>query len=476
VLEGESALDESMLTGEPMPVAKAPGDKLVGATINGASALVMRAERVGAETVLARIVALVGEAQRSRAPIQRLADRAAGVFVPAVVAIAAATFAAWALVGPQPRLAHALVNAVAVLIIACPCALGLATPMSIMVATGKGATMGVLFRDAEALETIGRIDTLVVDKTGTLTEGRPAVVSAIATGAFSEPEVVRLAASLERASEHPIAAALVRAAAARGLTTAEPRGFVALAGRGARGQVDGRPLAVGSARLMADLGIDVAAVSAPADELRAAGQTVVYVAADSQLAGLLGVADPIKETTAEALRALRADGLRVIMLTGDGAATARAVARQLGFEAGDVVADALPVDKADIVARLQKEGRVVAMAGDGINDAPALARAAVGIAMGDGTDVAMQSAGVTLVRGDLRGIVRARRLGRATLTNIRQNLVFAFAYNSLGIPIAAGVLYPVLGLLLAPSMAAAAMAGSSVSVIGNALRLRSTRA
>jgi Cu+-exporting ATPase len=475
VLEGEGAVDESMLTGEPMPVAKAPGDRLVGATVNGAGAFVMRAERVGADTVLARIVELVGEAQRSRAPIQRAADAAAGLFVPAVIAIAALTFAIWAAVGPAPRLAYALVNAVAVLIIACPCALGLATPMSIMVATGKGATLGVLFRDAEAIETLAKVDTLVVDKTGTLTEGRPALVSAVPLGALDEAALVRLAASLERPSEHPLAAALARAAATRGLATVEPRGFEALAGRGVRGTVEERAIALGNARLMADANVDVGPADARARELREAGQTVVYVAADGRLAGLLGVADPIKESASAALAALRAEGLRVVMLTGDGAATAHAVARALAFAPADVVADALPADKAEAVARLAAEGRVVAMAGDGINDAPALARAAVGIAMGTGTDVAMQSAGVTLLRGDLRGIVRARRLGRATLANIRQNLFFAFVYNSLGVPIAAGVLYPVFGLLLAPPIAAAAMAWSSVSVIGNALRLRRAR-
>jgi len=475
VLEGEGSVDESMLTGEPVPVAKGPGDRLVGATVNGTGGFVMRAERVGAETVLARIVELVGEAQRSRAPIQRAADAAAGLFVPAVVAVAVATFAIWAAVGPQPRLAHALVNAVAVLIIACPCALGLATPMSIMVATGRGATLGVLFRNAEALEGLARVDTLVIDKTGTLTAGRPEVVSAVALGALPEDELVRLAASLERRSEHPLAAAIGRAATARRLATAEPRSFEALAGRGVRGDVDGRPVALGSARFLADAGVEVASGATRADELRALGQTVVHVAVDGRLAGLLGVADPVKDTAAEALRALRAEGLRVVMATGDGAATALVVGRALGFDAADVVADASPADKAELVARLQREGRVVAMAGDGINDAPALARAAVGIAMGTGTDVAMQSAGVTLVRGELGGIVRARRLGRATLANIRQNLFFAFVYNGLGVPIAAGVLYPAFGLLLAPAFAAAAMSASSVCVIGNALRLRAVR-
>jgi Cu+-exporting ATPase len=475
VLEGASAVDESMLTGEPMPVAKQPGDKVVGATINGAGAFVMRAERVGHETMLARIVDLVSEAQRSRAPIQRLADVAAAWFVPAVVVVAVATFATWAAAGPEPRLAHALVNAVAVLIIACPCALGLATPMSIMVASGKGATMGVLFRNAEAIEILGKVDTLVVDKTGTLTEGRPELVAAVPFGDVAEAELIRLAASVERPSEHPLATALRRAATARGLTLPEPARFEALAGRGVRASVDGRAVVVGSARLFSELGVDITSAETRAAQLRADAASVVYVAADGRLAGILGVADPVKATAAEALRALRAEGLRVVMLTGDGAATAHAVARQLGLEARDVVADALPADKADAVARLQAEGRVVAMAGDGINDAPALARAQVGIAMGTGADVALESAGVTLVRGDLRGIVRARRLSRATLANIRQNLFFAFVYNSLGIPIAAGVLYPVFGLLLSPTLAAGAMAWSSVSVIGNALRLRSAR-
>ena len=476
VLEGESSVDESMLTGEPMPVLKAAGDRVVGATLNGAGALVMRAERVGAETVLARIVALVGEAQRSRAPIQRLADVAAGFFVPVVIAVAAATFVLWATVGPEPRLAHALVNAVAVLIIACPCALGLATPMSIMVATGRGATLGVLFRNAEAIEAIGKVDTLVIDKTGTLTEGRPELVSVVALAEVTEPELVRIAASLDRPREHPLGAALLRAAVARGLATVEPVGFEALAGRGVRGAVDGQPVGLGGPRLMSELGVDTAAAEARAGELRAAAQTVVYVAMGARLVGLLGIADPIKDTAAEALRALRAEGLRVVMLTGDGAATAHAVARTLAIDQqADVIADALPADKAAAVAGLQAQGRVVAMAGDGINDAPALAQAQVGIAMGTGTDVAMQSASVTLVRGDLRGIVRARRLGRATLGNIRQNLFFAFIYNGIGVPIAAGALYPVFGLLLSPTLAAAAMACSSVSVIGNALRLRSAR-
>ena len=473
VLEGRGAVDESMLTGEPLPVEKGPGDKLVGATVNGTGAFVMRADRVGAETLLARIVALVNEAQRSRAPLQRTADVVASVFVPTVVAAAAVTFALWATVGPAPRLAHALVNAIAVLIIACPCALGLATPMSIMVAMGKGATMGVLFKNAEALELLRTVDTLVIDKTGTLTVGRPELVSVLPLGGVSEAELVRVSASLERASEHPLGAAITRGAETRGVRPAHVTDFEALPGRGVRGRVEGRAVALGNARLMGELGVDTGALAGRADELRARAQTVVHVAVDGRLAGLLGVADAVKDSAAEAVRALRAEGLRLVMLTGDGAATARAVARELGID--EVIADALPADKDEAVRRLQREGRIVAMAGDGINDAPALARAQVGIAMGTGTDVAMQSAGVTLVRGDLRGLVRARRLGAATVANIRQNLFFAFVYNALGVPLAAGALYPAFGVLLAPSLAAAAMAASSVSVIGNALRLRRVR-
>jgi Cu+-exporting ATPase len=472
VLEGGSAVDESMLTGEAIPVEKTPGARVVGAAVNGTGALIMKAERVGADTLLAQIVKLVGEAQRSRAPIQRLADVAAGAFVPAVIVTSLLTFAVWALAGPEPRLAHALVNAIAVLIIACPCALGLATPMSIMVATGKGATMGVLFKNAEALEVLRKVDTLVVDKTGTLTQGKPRLTSVHAQGG-TDDALLRLAASLERGSEHPLATAIVGGADERRLTLAAAADFESLTGRGVRGVVEGRRVALGNAQLMTDLGLDVAPVAARAGELRATGQTVMFVSVDGALSGLVGVADPVKDGAAAAIRELRAEGLRVVMLTGDSRATAQAVARELGIE--DVVAEVLPADKARAIEQLKKDGRTVAMAGDGINDAPALAAAHVGIAMGTGTDIAMESAGVTLVKGDLRGIVRARRLSGATLANIKQNLFFAFVYNSLGVPLAAGVLYPALGLLLTPTVAAAAMAFSSVSVIGNALRLRSAR-
>src|SRR5450432_3631155 len=460
VLEGTSNVDESMVTGEPLAVSKKVSDRLIGATVNGTGSLVMRAEKVGSETLLARIIAMVSEAQRSRAPIQKLADVVAGYFVPIVIGIAILTFAVWSLVGPEPRLAHALVNAVAVLIIACPCALGLATPMSIMVATGKGASVGVLFKNAEAIEVLRKVDTLVVDKTGTLTEGKPKLVTVVPLGA-AEPELLRLAAGLERGASE------------RGATAATAADFESLTGRGVQGTVDGRRVALGNAALMLELGVDALSASARADELRADGQTVMYVAVDGKLAGLVGVADPIKESAAEALRALHDEGLRIIMLTGDNAITAQVVAKKLGVD--EVVAEVLPADKAAAVRRLQAEGRVVAMAGDGVNDAPALAQAQVGIAMGTGTDVAMESAGVTLVKGDLRGIVRARRLSRATIGNIKQNLFFAFVYNALGVPIAAGALYPAFGILLTPTMAAAAMAFSSVSVIGNALRLRSAR-
>ncbi|MGQ0535057.1 MAG: copper-translocating P-type ATPase, partial [Methanobacteriota archaeon] len=471
VVDGRSAVDESMVTGESMPVEKTPGTKVIGATVNGTGTLVVRAERVGRDSLLSQIVHMVAEAQRSRAPIQKLADRVSAVFVPVVVLVAVATFLSWYFVGPEPRLAHAVVNSVAVLIIACPCALGLATPMSIMVATGKGATMGVLFRDAEAIEELRKVDTLVTDKTGTLTEGRPRLVAVEALERIPDAEVLRLAASLERGSEHPLAAAIVEGAKARGLSLAKVGGFESVTGKGVRGTVDGRAVALGNAALMADLGVGVDAAAAKADAMRQDGTTVMFVAVDGRLAALVGVADPVKATTAAALEALRAEGVRVIMVTGDGRATAEAVARRLRI--ASVEAEVLPEEKVKIVARLQAEGRVVAMAGDGVNDAPALAKADVGIAMGTGTDVAMQSAPVTLVKGDLGGIARARRLSHATLRNIRQNLFWAFAYNTLGIPLAAGLLYPVFGLLLSPIIAAAAMSFSSVSVVWNSLRLRS---
>jgi P-type Cu+ transporter len=470
VLEGRSSVDESMITGEPMPVEKEPGARVTGATVNGTGGFVMRAERVGAETLLAQIVRMVSEAQRSRAPIQRLADVVAGIFVPAVVALAVITFIVWGVAGPDPRLAHALVNAIAVLIIACPCALGLATPMSIMVATGKGATLGVLFKNAEAIEVLRKVDTLVVDKTGTLTEGKPKLVSVVPLSDLPENELVRLAATLERGSEHPLAAAIVNGAAERGVPISSAAAFESLTGKGVRGTVGGRAVALGNLKLLDEMGVDPGSGRERADALRADGQTVMFLMVDGKVAGLVGVADPVKETTPEALKQLHQEGLRVVMLTGDSRATADAVARKLGID--EVMAEVLPADKADAIKRLQAQGRFVAMAGDGINDAPALAQAQVGIAMGTGTDVAMESAGVTLLKGDLRGIVRARRLSRATLGNIKQNLFFAFVYNTLGVPIAAGVLYPFFGLLLTPVMAAAAMAFSSVSVIGNALRLR----
>jgi P-type Cu+ transporter len=473
VVEGKSVVDESMITGEPIPVEKAPDGRLIGGTVNGTGSLVMRAERVGSETLLAQIVRMVAEAQRSRAPIQRLADVVASYFVPAVIAVAILTFIVWALVGPEPRLAYAIVNAVAVLIIACPCALGLATPMSIMVATGKAASLGVLFKNAEAMETLRRVDTLVVDKTGTLTEGKPKLVAVVPAPGLSEDELLRLGASLEKASEHPLAAAIVAGAEARGLRLPPARGFQSITGQGVKAEVDGKPSSLGNRKLMDEGGIDVSSLLAQAEQLRADGQTVMFVSVAGRFAGLLGVADPIKESARTAIRALHAEGLRILMLTGDNRTTAKVVADKLGID--DVIAEVLPQEKAAAVKKLQGEGRFVAMAGDGINDAPALAQAQVGIAMGTGTDVAMHSADVTLVRGDLNGIVRARRLSQATIRNIKQNLFFAFVYNSLGVPIAAGILYPILGLLLSPIFAAAAMAGSSVSVIGNALRLRRVR-
>jgi Cu+-exporting ATPase len=469
VIGGGSAVDESMVTGESIPVEKHPGDRVIGATVNGTGSVIMRADRVGAETLLSQIVRMVAEAQRSRAPIQKLADTVAGYFVPAVVGVAVITFGIWALAGPDPRLAHALINAVAVLIIACPCALGLATPMSIMVATGKGATMGVLFKNAEAIEVMRKVNTLVVDKTGTLTEGKPKLVTVKPAPGFEEQRVLQLAASLERGSEHPLAAAIVAGAESRGLQLPPSEKFASIPGKGVSGTIEGRNVALGNAALMKELGIDPK-LTAAAEEHRAEGQTVMFVSVDGIEAGIVGVADPIKATTPEAIRQLHGDGVSIVMLTGDSRATAQAVARKLGID--EVFAEVLPDQKAEIVKRLQKQGRTVAMAGDGVNDAPALAQAQVGIAMGTGTDVAMESAGVTLVKGDLRGIVRARLLSRATMRNIKENLFFAFIYNALGVPIAAGVLYPAFGILLSPVIAAAAMSFSSVSVVGNALRLR----
>jgi Cu+-exporting ATPase len=470
VLEGVSALDESMVTGESIPTEKTAGARLIGATVNGTGSLLMRAERVGSDTLLAQIVHMVSEAQRSRAPIQRLADVASGYFVPAVVLVALATLAIWGIWGPEPRLAHAVVNAVAVLIIACPCALGLATPMSIMVGTGRGALAGVLIKNAEALEIMEKVNTLVVDKTGTLTEGKPKLVSVVPIAGFEEPEVLRLGASLERASEHPLAAAIVNGAQERGMALAPTNDFRSFTGKGVAGSVEGRQVALGNLKLFEELDISASDLAAHADALRGDGQTVMLIAIDGRAAGLLGVADPVKATTADAIRALHEEGVQVIMLTGDNRTTAEAVARKLGIDR--IEAEVLPEQKSQVVKELQAQGRIVAMAGDGINDAPALAQAQVGIAMGTGTDVAMESAGVTLVKGDLRGIVRAVRLSRATMRNIRQNLFFAFVYNVLGIPVAAGVLYPFFGLLLSPIIAAAAMSFSSVSVIANALRLR----
>ncbi len=470
VLDGSTTVDESMVTGEPIPVEKGARAKVTGGTVNGTGTFVMEAQRVGSDTLLAQIVRMVSEAQRSRAPIQRLADTVSGWFVPIVILVAVLTFAIWAFFGPEPRFAHALVNAVAVLIIACPCALGLATPMSIMVGTGRGAELGVLLRNAEALEVMEQVDTVVVDKTGTLTEGKPALTSVVAQPGFDEATLLRLVASLEAVSEHPLASAIVRGARERGVTPVAVADFRSITGKGVTGVVEGRAVAIGNAALLADLGAKADAVAAEADRLRVNGESVMFIAVDGALAGLIAVADRIKETTGEAIRALQAEGLRIVMLTGDSRVTAEAVARSVGIDT--VEAEVLPEQKAAVIKRLQAEGRRVAMAGDGINDAPALAQADVGIAMGTGTDVAMESAGVTLVQGDLRGLVRARRLSRATMKNIRQKLFFAFVYNALGVPVAAGVLYPAFGILLSPIIASAAMTFSSVSVIGNALRLR----
>jgi len=473
VQDGESNVDESMVTGEPIPVEKTAGEKLIGATVNGTGSMLMRAEKVGADTLLSQIVQMVAEAQRSRAPIQKLVDIVSSYFVPVVVIIAVATFVVWWNWGPEPALAYAIINAVAVLIIACPCALGLATPMSIMVGTGKGAMMGVLIKNAEALEVLRKVDTIVIDKTGTLTEGKPQLVSIVAVDGFAEHDILRLGASLERASEHPLAEAIVRGAEAKDVELISTDNFKSITGKGVTGTVDGRNVALGNLKLLESLAIDSGDLPQLAEEGRSEGQTVMLVAIDGKAAGLIGVADPIKESTPEAIADLHREGLTVVMLTGDSRTTAMAVASKLDID--QVEAEVLPDQKAEIVKKLQAEGKIVAMAGDGINDAPALAQAQVGIAMGTGTDVAMESAGVTLVKGDLRGIVRARRLSRAVMSNIRQNLFFAFAYNSLGVPVAAGVLYPVFGILLSPIIAAAAMSFSSVSVIANSLRLRNLK-
>ena len=470
VVDGKSNVDESMVTGEPLAVSKGVGAKVIGGTINGSGALILRADKVGRDTMLARIVQMVAEAQRSRAPIQRLADQVAGWFVPLVIGVAALAFIAWMMFGPEPRFSYALVAAVSVLIIACPCALGLATPMSIMVGVGRGAQSGVLIKNAEALERMEKIDTLVVDKTGTLTEGKPKVTAIRTTSSISEPDLLKLTASLEQASEHPLGAAIVAAARERNIALLEVRDFAAPSGKGVSGIIDGRNVVIGNRKIIDDAGIDTSSLDADAEKLRGEGATAVYVAVDGKAAGIIAIADPIKATTSSALRKLKDSGIHVVMLTGDNATTAKAVAAKLGID--DVKADVLPEDKSRIVSELRKQGHAVAMAGDGVNDAPALAAADVGIAMGTGTDVAIESAGVTLLKGDLEGIARARRLSEATMSNIRQNLFFAFVYNAAGVPIAAGVLYPIFGLLLSPIIAAAAMALSSVSVIGNALRLR----
>ena len=473
VLDGRSSLDESMVTGESMPVTKQAGDKLIGGTLNQSGALIMRAEKVGRDTLLARIVQMVAEAQRTAAPIQRLADQVSGWFVPLVILIAIAAFIAWAMFGPEPRFTFGLVAAVTVLIIACPCALGLATPMSIMVGVGRGAELGVLIKNAVALERMEKIDTLVVDKTGTLTEGKPKVTAIVPAPGFDEQELLRLAASVERASEHPLADAIVAAADERKIALAQVNDFDSPTGKGALGKVDGKRVVLGQGRFMTELGIDTAALEGEADRLRQDGATAIFAAIDGKAAGILAIADPVKATTPAALNALKAEGIRIVMLTGDNRTTAEAVARRLGID--EVQAEILPDQKSAVVEKLRREGRVVAMAGDGVNDAPALAAADVGIAMGTGTDVAIESAGITLLKGDLSGIVRARRLSHATMKNIRQNLFFAFVYNAAGVPVAAGVLYPFFGILLSPMIGAAAMALSSVSVVGNALRLRRAR-
>jgi Cu+-exporting ATPase len=473
VLEGSSTIQESMVTGEPLPVEKHPGDAVIGSTINGTGSFVMRAEKVGSETLLARIVTLVAEAQRSRAPIQRLADVVAGFFVPAVILIAVVTFVVWSWIGPPPAMTYGLINAVAVLIIACPCALGLATPMSIMVAAGKAARLGILFKNAEAIEVLRKVNTLVVDKTGTLTEGKPTLVSVMAAEGFDDSELLRVAASLELGSEHPLASAIVEGARQRGVAVADTDRFQAVTGKGVTAQLENKQIAIGNQALMESLGVDWSGLTTQVDALRAQSQTVMYVAVDTRLAGMIGVADAVKKSTPRAIELLHSEGIRIVMLTGDNEATANAVASELQID--EVIAGVLPSEKVDVVKRLQNKGHIVAMAGDGTNDAPALAQAHVGIAMGTGTDVALESAGVTLVKGNLQGIVKARHLSRLTMRNIKQNLFFAFAYNSAGIPIAAGVLYPLSGWLLSPMIAAAAMSLSSVSVIANALRLRAAK-
>jgi Cu+-exporting ATPase len=472
VLEGHSSVDESMISGEPIPVEKDKDAKVTAGTVNGTGGFMMRAERVGSDTLLSQIVKMVSEAQRSRAPIQRLADRVSSYFVPAVIIAAIVTFAVWFLVGPQPRFAHALVNAVAVLIVACPCALGLATPMAIMVGTGRGARAGILIRNAEALEIFGKVDTLIIDKTGTLTEGKPTLSSVIPQPRIDESSLLQLVASLERSSEHPLAAAIVKGAEAKKLTLVDVVGFSSTTGKGVKGTVSGKQVAVGNAELFRDLAVDPAALLERAEALRKEGQTVMLVAVDGKAAGLVGVSDPIKESTPDAIRELTAAGLKIIMVTGDNETTAKAVADKLGIE---FYADVLPQKKAEVVKERQQKGSVVAMAGDGVNDAPALAQADIGIAMGTGTDVAMEAGGITLLKGDLRGILRARHLSKSTMLNIRENLFFAFVYNAVGVPLAAGVLFPAFGLLLNPMIAAAAMSFSSVSVIANALRLRTTK-